>query len=70
MRWDDEKRSDEFYKAFDPLTPADIANAVVYCASQPAHVNIAEMIVMPSCQASANHLHRKKSDTPKDSILK
>ena len=70
VRWDDEKRSDEFYKAFDPLTPADIANAVVYCASQPAHVNIAEMIVMPSCQASANHLHRKKSDTPKDSILK
>jgi NADP-dependent 3-hydroxy acid dehydrogenase YdfG len=35
-----------------------VADAVVYCASRPAHVTIAEMIVMPTNQASTMLAHR------------
>lgn len=59
VRWNDKKRSDEFYEQFQPLKAEDIASAILYCANTPEHVNVAEMIVMPTCQASANHLSKK-----------
>jgi hypothetical protein len=40
------------------LSPDDIADAVIYCASRPEHVDVSEMIVMPTIQASANHVHK------------
>lgn len=58
IRWQDKERAKNFYKDFQPLTGDDIADTVLYCATRPAHVNIAEMIVLPVAQASANHLHR------------
>ncbi|MFZ1554407.1 MAG: SDR family NAD(P)-dependent oxidoreductase, partial [Anaerolineae bacterium] len=35
-----------------PLTPNDVADAVVYCATRPDHVNINEIIIMPTAQAT------------------
>lgn len=59
VRWKDKQRAKEFYQGFHPLNAEDIADAVLYCATRPAHVDIAEMLIMPTVQASANHLFRK-----------
>ncbi len=48
----DETRAKQVYQGFTPLTPDDVADAVLYCAACPAHVNIAEMIILPTAQAS------------------
>jgi len=55
----DQERAEKVYKGLTPLSPDDIADAVVYCASRPAHVNVSEMIVMPTDQASTTMVHRK-----------
>jgi serine 3-dehydrogenase len=55
----DDVRAGKVYKGLIPLSPDDVADAVVYCASRPAHVNVSEMIVMPTDQASTTMVHRK-----------
>jgi len=55
----DGERAGKVYQGFTPLTPDDIADAVVYCATRPLHVNVSEMIVMPTDQASTMLVHRK-----------
>jgi NADP-dependent 3-hydroxy acid dehydrogenase YdfG len=42
-----------------PLTPGDIAEIVVFCATRPPHVNILETLVLPTAQASVHHVARK-----------
>jgi NADP-dependent 3-hydroxy acid dehydrogenase YdfG len=41
-----------------PLKGEDIAEVVIFCATRPLHVDIAQVIVMPTDQASVNHVHR------------
>lgn len=52
-------RAKKVYEGFDPLMAADIADAIWYAVSRPAHVNINDMVIMPSAQASSGHLLRK-----------
>ncbi|KTD52844.1 SDR family NAD(P)-dependent oxidoreductase [Legionella quateirensis] len=59
VRWNDKKRAQDFYKEFQPLLADDVADAVLYCITRPQHVDIEQMIIMPTVQASANHLHRE-----------
>lgn len=54
----DEERAGNVYKGLSPLTPIDVADAVLYCATRPEHVNIHELILMPSAQASATMVKR------------
>lgn len=54
----DEERASRVYAGVTPLTGADIADAVVWVASRPAHVQVAEVIVFASAQASATSVHR------------
>lgn len=54
----DKARATALYEGFEPLTGEDVANAVVYCASCPPHVNIAEIIIMPTDQASMTMINR------------
>jgi 3-hydroxy acid dehydrogenase / malonic semialdehyde reductase len=56
----DTERADAVYATTDPLKPEDVADAVVYCASRPPHVNIAEVVLMPTAQSSATMIHRRK----------
>jgi len=58
VRWKDKKRADDFYKDFTPLVADDVADAIVYCATRPLHVDVSELVMMPTDQASANHLHK------------
>lgn len=55
----DTERASQVYQGLTPLSPDDIADAVVWCATRPAHVNVSEMIVMPTAQASPTMVHRK-----------
>jgi len=55
----DAGRADKVYQGLRPLSPDDIADAAVWCATRPPHVNISEMIVMPTAQASAAMVARK-----------
>lgn len=59
VRWKDKRKADDFYRDFTPLVANDIADAVVYSASRPPHVDIAEMVIYPTDQASANHINKK-----------
>lgn len=51
----DKVRADEFYQTMPALTAADVADAVVYAASCPAHVNIEQIVLMHRDQASVHH---------------
>ena len=55
----DEEKADAVYKGYTPLSPDDIADAVVYVATRPKHVNIAQMIVFPTAQASSTLVHKE-----------
>jgi 3-hydroxy acid dehydrogenase / malonic semialdehyde reductase len=55
----DRERAKKVYEGLQPLSPDDIADAVVYCATRPPHVNINEIVVMPVAQASATLVHRR-----------
>lgn len=55
----DEQRAASVYHGMTPLTPGDVANAIVYCASCPEHVNISEIIIMPTDQAAASMVSRR-----------
>jgi len=55
----DEERAKNVYSGMKPLTAEDIAEAVLFCADRPAHVNINEVILTPVTQASAMLVHRK-----------
>jgi len=57
----DNDRADKVYKGYLPLTAGDIAEAVVFCAGRPPHVNISELVIMPTAQASVYHLHKELS---------
>jgi 3-hydroxy acid dehydrogenase/malonic semialdehyde reductase len=49
----DEQRAANVYKGFEPLLAQDIAEAIWFAVSRPAHVNINDMLIMPTAQASA-----------------
>jgi 3-hydroxy acid dehydrogenase/malonic semialdehyde reductase len=68
VRWKDKERAKSFYSDFTPLVGNDIADAVIYCTTRPTHVNISEMVIHPTAQASLNHISRQgqKSKNPFD----
>jgi len=55
----DKERAAKVYQGLTPLSPDDIADAIIYCATRPPHVNVSEIIVMPTDQASTTLVHRK-----------
>lgn len=56
----DRRKAEAVYRGVTPLTAEDIADAVLYAASRPPHVDIAEMLILPTDQASASHLNRSE----------
>ncbi|MBI3004221.1 MAG: SDR family oxidoreductase [Ignavibacteriales bacterium] len=55
----DAERAKPVYQGFQPLKPEDVAEAVVFCATRPVHVQVAQLVVMPTHQASTTMVHRK-----------
>ena len=56
----DAERASGVYDGIDPLTPADVAEAVLFCATRPENANVRELILMAGAQASAVHAHRSE----------
>jgi 3-hydroxy acid dehydrogenase/malonic semialdehyde reductase len=48
----DEPRAAKVYQQFPPLRAEDVADAILWCVTRPAHVNVAEIILMPTDQAA------------------
>jgi 3-hydroxy acid dehydrogenase/malonic semialdehyde reductase len=47
------------YNGIKPLVAEDIADVVFFCATLPDHVNINDVVITPTAQASTNHYFRK-----------
>lgn len=55
----DKDRADKVYQGIKPLTGDDIADVAVYAANAPAHVQIAEVLILATHQASGSVIVRK-----------
>jgi 3-hydroxy acid dehydrogenase/malonic semialdehyde reductase len=56
----DKEKAKNTYQGLKPLTGDDIAEIILFIITRPAHVNISDVIVFPSAQASATTINRKK----------
>ncbi len=54
----DKQAADNVYKGYIPLQAEDIAEAVIWVAGLPAHVNVNDLVIMPTAQASPGYLHK------------
>jgi 3-hydroxy acid dehydrogenase / malonic semialdehyde reductase len=55
----DAEKAEKVYKGVTPLTPEDVAAAIVWAVKQPAHVNIARVVMTPVHQANSLQFHRE-----------
>jgi serine 3-dehydrogenase len=55
----DEERAESVYEGFDPLTAEDVADVVAFVATRPAHVNVHDVVLLPTAQRNAYVLDRK-----------
>ncbi len=55
----DRDKAKKVYEGFKPLSGEDIAEVTYFVTSLPSHVNINDMVVMPTAQATATNINRK-----------
>ena len=55
----DDQKAEQVYKGITPLSPSNVAESVVFCATRPYNVNINEIILTPIQQASSTQVYRK-----------
>lgn len=55
----DEERSKKVYQGFQPLTAEDIADTIAFAVSRPPHVVLADIVMLPTAQASATVITKK-----------
>ena len=54
----DEERAAKVYENVKPLSAQDVADAILFAATRPVHVNVDEVLVMATAQAGATRVHR------------
>lgn len=59
VRLGDEAKAKAVYAGMTPLTAQDIAETILWCVRRPKHVNIQEVVIYPTDQASATVVHRR-----------
>ncbi len=55
----DEEQAKKVYQGLQPLSPDDVADAIVWAVTRPPHVNIQDILILASAQATATTAHRK-----------
>ncbi|MCC8359402.1 SDR family NAD(P)-dependent oxidoreductase [Salinimicrobium sediminilitoris] len=55
----DSEKAKSVYEGYQALKPEDIAELVVFMVTRPAHVNIADLLVLPTAQASSTIVHKE-----------
>jgi NADP-dependent 3-hydroxy acid dehydrogenase YdfG len=53
------EKADKVYEGLTPLSAQDVADCITFMTSRPPHVNIDQILLMPTAQASAYKSHRK-----------
>lgn len=56
----DQERADKVYEGFTPLYAEDVAEAILFAVTRPPHVNVDDMLIMSTAQASASRIYRKE----------
>jgi 3-hydroxy acid dehydrogenase/malonic semialdehyde reductase len=59
VRFNDPEKAKSVYNGMTPLRAEDIAETIFWCLDRPKHVNIQEVVVFPTDQASTEHVHRR-----------
>jgi 3-hydroxy acid dehydrogenase / malonic semialdehyde reductase len=59
VRLGDAEKAKAVYRGFQPLGADDVADAIVWVATRPAHVNISELVLTPTAQASLTKVYRE-----------
>ena len=59
VRLGDEEAAKKVYEGYEPLLPEDIAEVCYYVTTLPPHVNINDVLIMPTAQANATQFHKK-----------
>jgi hypothetical protein len=59
VRLEDKEKADQVYEGMTPLDPKDIAETVLWCVQRPSHVNIQELMIYPTDQASVGQVTRQ-----------
>ncbi len=54
----DSERAEKVYENLTPLSAEDVADVVLFCATRPAHVNLSEVLLLPTDQSGATLVHR------------
>ncbi|MDP3891690.1 SDR family oxidoreductase [Nocardioides sp.] len=55
----DQEKADQIYAGVpDPLVAEDVADAIVWMATRPSHVNVDELVIRPRAQAAQHKVHR------------
>lgn len=54
----DAERAGKVYENYTPLTPQDVAETIAFVATRPPHVNIAEILILPTDQAAATMVNK------------
>ena len=57
----DKERAKQTYRGLTPLTGDDIADIVAYVVNLPEHVDVLDVVVMPTAQRSASVVHRRET---------
>jgi hypothetical protein len=57
----DKERAAKVYANITPLTPDDVADAILWAVTRPAHVNVSSVVLTPIDQANAVTFHRRTS---------
>lgn len=59
VRFEDQEKAEKVYEGMTPLTPKDIAETILWCVQRPSHVNIQELVIYPTDQASVGQVVRR-----------
>lgn len=54
----DPERAENVYKGFEPLQAEDVADVIHFVVSRPYHINISDLVILPTAQASATLVNR------------
>jgi 3-hydroxy acid dehydrogenase / malonic semialdehyde reductase len=58
VRLGDADKAKKVYQGWEPLTAQDVADAILWVATRPAHVNISEVVMTATAQASLTKVHK------------
>ncbi len=59
VRLGDAQAADQVYADMTPLRPEDVADAIAYAVTRPAHMNVGEIVLWPTDQASTRDVQRR-----------